>query len=239
MQYARTAAVERDVDEGLRSYMLAVYNFMGAGLALSGLAAMLVAWTSLGDLFLSVSEEGIGFTGLGWLVVLMPLAMLLIAMFRDPGSWSASGTQAFYWVFTAAQGVGLSVYLMTYTSGSIVRAFFITASAFAALSLYGYLTKRDLTGLGAFCFMGLVGMVLTALAAMLFGGDLPVTLFSAVGVLVMAGLTAYDTQKIKQRYRTIRSEDEAIRVAVWSALDLYLDALLLFKYILNLTGSRD
>lgn len=240
MIHAKSAATAVPaVDEGLRQHMLSVYNLMCGGLALSGLVAAMVAWTGIGALFYTTVDGEATFTALGWVGMLAPLAMLLVAMLGGR-SWSASTTRAFYWAFTAAQGVGLSTVLMAHTGADLAMGFFAAAATFAGLSLYGYTTRRDLTGVGTFCMMALIGLIVVSLVALLFGVGFSTTVFSLLAVLLFAGLTAYDTQNIKECYNQAMGQDDLGRAAVWGALSLYLDALNLFVHLTRLLGgSRD
>ena len=236
MQHAGTTGALADVqDAGLRAHMLRVYNTLTGGIALSSAVAAAVAFTGLQGLFFAQGPRGVSTTLLGMLVMLAPLGMLLVAMFRKPETWTESGTKAFYWAFVALQGVGLSVALISYGTGDVVRALLATTAAFAGLSIWGYTSQRSLDAVGSFCVMGLFGMIGIALLGLLTGFTVSSTVMGIVGVIVFAGLTAWDTQKIKLAY--LEGLGDEGRVVYWSALTLFLDAVNLFWSILRLTGG--
>ncbi len=244
-----SAAEKAQIDEGLRQYMLTVYNYMATGLAISGLIAWIVANVQpVTQVFFNVQVIGnqvaIAPNALGLVAMFAPLGMLLIAMFamRNP---SAKGSQAFYWAFVAINGVGLSLLLLIYTGESVVKTFFITAAAFGALSLYGYTTKRNLSGLGSFLLMGLVGLILASLVTMFMGGASPMMTFiiSVGGVLIFSGLIVFYTQQIKDTYVQLAmagaGRDEQTVTAVWGALSLYIAFINLLQFLLMLLGNRE
>ncbi|MBK1665415.1 hypothetical protein CKO38_11855 [Rhodospirillum rubrum] len=233
-------ATDAQVDAGLRTYMLRVYNYLASGLALSGVIAMSVVYTPLSAAFYQVSPEGqlMGLNMLGMIAVFAPLGLLFLAMFAAQ-KMSAAASQMFYWAFVALQGISLSTLLLVYTGESIVRVFFITAGTFAALSLYGYTTKRDLGGFGKFLFMGLIGMLLAAVVNIFLGSSMLQFVVSAVGVLVFSGLIAYDTQAIKERYYDGLGRDSETKMAVFSALALYLNFINLLQFLLYFLGNRE
>ncbi len=226
------------IDVGLRQYMLRVYNYMASGLFLSGLVAMLVANTSLQSLFFQVNEAGrVGYNGLGLVAMIAPLG-LIFGMQYAANRGKIVGLQAMYWAFVALMGVGLSVVLMTYTGASVTRVFFITAATFGALSLYGYTTKRDLSAFGAFLFMGLIGLVIASVVQIFLKSPMMQFIISIVGVLVFAGLTAHNTQTIKNQYFDIRGSSREDTTAVMGAVTLYLDFINLFQFLMMLMGQR-
>jgi len=236
--YGATRAEAAPIDMGLRQYMLRVYNYMASGLFLSGFVALLVANTSLQSLFFRVSETGrVGYTGLGLIGVLAPLGLIL-AMSFGAQRMKTTTLQACYWAFVASMGVGLSVILMTYTGVSVTRVFFITAASYGALSLYGYTTKRDLSGFGTFLFMGLIGMMIAGFVQMFWTSPAVYFVYSVVGVLLFAGLTAYDTQGIKNQYLTVRGSTMEDASAIMGAVLLYLDFVNLFQFLMSLMGQR-
>jgi FtsH-binding integral membrane protein len=232
---ADTAAI----DVGLRQYMLRVYNYMASGLFLSGLVALLVANTGARDLFFRVSETGkLGYTGLGWVAILAPLG-LIFAMQYAANRGKIVGLQAMYWAFVALMGVGLSLLLLTYTGVSVTRTLLITATAFGALSLYGYTTKRDLGPVGTFLFMGLIGLVIASVVQIFVQSAMMHFIISVVGVLIFAGLTAHNTQAIKNQYlMNVRGTSMEHTSAVMGAITLYLDFINLFQFLLALMGQR-
>lgn len=227
------------VDQGLRSYMLRVYNYMGAGLAITGAAAF-------GTFHAAVDATGaltpfgntVFVSPLKWVLILAPLAMVMFLSFRIH-KMSVSAAQLTFWAYAALVGVSFGSLGLIYTAGSIAQVFFITAGAFGALSLYGYTTKRDLTGLGSFLFMGLIGLIIASLVNLYFQSGMMSLVLSAVSVLIFTGLTAYDTQKIKEMY--FDGDDVAVmgRKAIMGALSLYLDFINLFLSLLRLFGNRN
>jgi FtsH-binding integral membrane protein len=239
--YGRTAATAADavqIDVGLRKYMLRVYNYMASGLLLSGIVALLVTNTGLQSLFFQAAETGRpGYTGLGLVAVFAPIGLILLMSFRAQ-RMSIAALQACYWGFVALMGVGLSTVLMIYTGASVVRVFFITAIAFSSLSMYGYTTKRDLGPVGTFLIMGLVGILIAGLVNIFLQSSMMHFIISAVGVLVFAGMTAYDTQKIKNSYFQLSGSGVAEHAAIMGAVTLYLDFINLFQFLLAFLGQR-
>src|SRR5499426_378918 len=198
---AGTITDQAAYDVGLRAHMLRVYNYMASGLALSGIVAYgLFASPELASLFFEV-EAGrvVGLNTLGWIAIFAPLGLLMLTSFRA-AQMSVGAVQAVYWAVTALMGVSLSLLLFRYTGASVARTFFITAAAFAALSLYGYTTKRDLSAFGKFLFMGVVGLILASLVNMFWPSGTASFIISVAGVLIITGLIAYDTQRIKTQY---------------------------------------
>lgn len=216
-------------DAGLRRYMLSVYNYMAAGLVVTGL----VAWFAVATGF----YQQIAATPWIWLVMLAPLAAVLFLSFRIE-KMSLGTAQAVFWGFAAIMGLSLAGIFLLYTGTSIARVFFITAGTFAAMSLYGYSTKRDLSAIGSFLMMGLFGLILASLVNLFLASTMLQFVISAIGVLVFTGLTAFDTQRIKQVYSTIGAAGHLAKAALMGALTLYLDFINLFVMLLNLTGSR-
>jgi len=241
-RYATPGAGARTIeraafDEGLRQYMLRIYWYMAGGLLVSGIAAALVMYTPLGGVFLAVNPFGrVVLTGLGWVALLAPIG-LIFWMSMGLRSMSASTLQALYWVFVALQGIGLAPVLLAYTGASVTRVFFITAASFAALSLYGYTTRRSLSGFGSFLVMGLFGIIIASLVNMFLGSAGLTFVISVIGVLVFAGLIAYDTQALKETYAEGVGREVETKTAVWGALQLYLNFLNLFLFLLRLLGN--
>jgi FtsH-binding integral membrane protein len=226
-------------DAGLRSYMLSVYNYMASGVLLTGIIAMLIANSSLINLVATASPAGgVQPTALGWIAIFAPLA-LVFALSFGINRMSAGTAQALYWVYAALVGVQFSTLFLAYTGVSIAQAFFATAASFLGLSLYGYTTKRDLSGVGTFLIMGVVGLIVAMLLNVFLqspGLDLAI---SAIGVLIFAGLTVYDTQKIKSIYFAVAGNGEAMaKTAVLGALNLYLDFINMFLFLLRFMGDR-
>jgi FtsH-binding integral membrane protein len=240
------------VDAGLRAYMLRIYNYMSIGLAITGLAALgvyMAAVTSdpsgaaakIGSAFLTPFGYAMFVSPLKWLFILAPLAMVF-ALSAGIARMRPATAQMMFWVFSALMGVSLSSIFLVYTHTSIVRVFFITAATFGALSLYGYTTKRDMSGIGSFLFMGLIGVVIASVVNLFLASTMLQLLVSVVGVLVFAGLTAYDTQRLKNDYIYGYAQaggDVAERAAITGALSLYLNFINLFTLLLQLLGQRD
>jgi hypothetical protein len=226
-------------DVGLRAHMIRVYNYMASGLVLSGIVAFgLFSSPQLASVFFQVSGGYVvGLTGLGWVATLAPLGLLLLVSFRA-ATMSVGAIQAVYWTVTALMGVSLSILLFTYTGASVARTFFVTAAAFGALSLYGYTTKRDLTAIGKFLFMGVIGLILASIVNMIWPSGTMSFVISAAGVLIFSGLIAYDTQKIKDQYSEAYGTDTAEKVAIFGALSLYLDFVNLFQFLMMFLGQR-
>ena len=226
------------IDQGLRAYMLRVYNLMALGLAITGLAA----W---GAFSFAVTPDGqltqFGYlmfqSGLRWVVIFAPLALVFFLSFRI-NSMSVPAAQTTFWVYAALVGLSLSVLFLVYTQTSIVRTFFITAAAFGGLSLYGYTTKRDLSAMGSFLIMGVFGVIIASLVNLFLASSALQFAISVIGVLVFAGLTAYDTQKIKEMYYEGDAEVVAGRKAIMGALRLYLDFINLFMFLVQFLGDR-
>jgi FtsH-binding integral membrane protein len=236
---AGTIADQASFDVGLRAHMVRVYNYMAAGLALSGIVAFgLFSSPQLASLFFEF-EGGrvIGLNMLGWIAIFAPLGLLLVVSFRA-GRMSVGSIQAVYWAVTALMGVSLSLVLFRYTGASVARTFFVTAAAFGALSLYGYTTKRDLTAMGKFLFMGVIGLILAGLINMIWPSGTMSFIISAAGVLIFSALIAYDTQRIKEQYAEAWGTDTAEKVAIFSALSLYLDFVNLFQFLTHFLGQE-
>ncbi len=225
---ARLSAAE--IDEGLRSYMLSVYNYMGIGLALTGLTAYVVA--------LSPAAMSLIFgTPLKWVVMLAPLGFVFYLSARIH-KMSPSSAQLTFWAFAVVMGLSLSSIFLVFTGASIARVFFITAATFGAMSLYGYTTKRDLTAWGSFLFMGLIGIIIAGLVNIFLMSSALQFAISILGVGIFVGLTAYDTQAIKEAYYEYDSPEVATRKAIFGALRLYLDFINLFIMLLQLFGQQ-
>ncbi|HTE81050.1 MAG TPA: Bax inhibitor-1/YccA family protein [Reyranella sp.] len=233
-------ADQASFDVGLRAHMIRVYNYMASGLALSGIVAFgLFSSPELAGLFFQISPRGavVGLNGLGWIAILAPLGLLLLTSFKG-ASMSVGAVQAVYWAVTALMGVSLSLLLFRYTGASVARTFFVTAASFGALSLYGYTTKRDLSAMGKFLFMGLIGLILASLVNMFFPSGTMSFIISAAGVLIFSGLIAYDTQRIKEQYADAYGTDVAEKMAIFGALSLYLDFVNLFQFLMSFMGQN-
>ncbi len=216
-------------DSGLRRYMLSIYNYMAGGLGLTGL----VAYSAVATGF----YQQIAATPLIWVVMLAPLIAVLFLSFRiDRMSFGAA--QALFWGYAALMGLSLAGILLVYTGTSVARVFFISAGTFAAMSLYGYSTGRDLSRFGSFLFMGLVGVVLAGIVNIFVASSALQFAISVIGVLVFTGLTAYDTQRIKAVYFAGNAGADLSKTALMGALTLYLDFINLFVMLLQLMGGR-
>ena len=223
-----------DVDVGLRDYMLRIYNYMASGLALTGIVAYVFAAGDANSMYASVAR-----TPLIYLVMLAPLGFVLVLSFGI-NRMQASTAQALFWAFSGVMGLSLASIFLHFTGASIARVFFITAGTFAAMSLYGYTTQRDLTQFGSFLMMGLIGIILASLVNVFLASSALQFAISVIGVIVFVGLTAYDTQRIKDMYFEIDHSDAQVagKTAIMGALSLYLDFINLFMMLLQLLGVR-
>jgi FtsH-binding integral membrane protein len=234
-----------EIDEGLRAYMLTVYNYMASALALTGLAAYVTANTqalySLLYTFAQTPDGQVvltGMTGLGYVAMFAPLGLVLFLSFRI-NNMQASTAQMTFWIYSALVGVSLASILFQYTGMSIAKTFFVTAAAFGSLSIYGYTTKKNLSGMGSFLIMGLFGLIIASVVNMFLQSSAMEFVISAAGVLIFAGLTAYDTQKIKLMYLQGEHSETAKKKAIMGALRLYLDFLNMFLFLLRFMGNRE
>jgi uncharacterized protein len=217
-----------DIDAGLREYMLRVYNYMTAGLAVSGLLALFAAQPSIAPMIWG--------TPLAWVVIFAPLAMVFFLSARIH-AMSFSTAQISFWVFAALMGLSLSSIFLQYSMGSIARVFFITSGTFAGMSLWGYTTSRNLSGFGSFLMMGLIGIIIAMLVNIFLASTMMDFVISVLGVLIFTGLTAYDTQRVKESYFEGDEAETAGKKAIMGALTLYLDFINLFIMLLRLFGS--
>ena len=217
-------------DAGLRSYMLSVYNYMASAVLLTGIVAMVFANTAFG--------VGIMTSPLRWLIILSPLA-IVFAMSFGVNRMKTSTIQALFWAFATLMGMSMSTIFMVYTGTSIAQTFFAVAAAFMGLSLYGYTTKKDLSGFGTFLIMGVIGLLVAMVINLFLQSPAMQLAISAIGVLLFAGLTAYDTQKIKSMYAYVAGTDMLGKTVIMGALTLYLDFINMFQFLLAFTGSRD
>ncbi|MHA6718055.1 Bax inhibitor-1/YccA family protein [Sphingomonas sp. RS6] len=242
--YATAGARAEAHDAGLRSYMLSVYNYMLSGVLLTGIVALAFGKVgALQSLLFTVQETSrglsIGPSLLGWVVMLSPLA-IVFAMSFGQNRMSESTLKALFFGYAGLLGASLSTIFITYTDTSIAQVFFGTAAGFAALSLYGYTTKKDLSGFGTFLMIGLVGLIVAMVVNLFLQSGTMSLIISAIGVLIFAGLTAYDTQKIKSMYTYVAGTPQQGKVAIMGALNLYLDFINMFLFLLRLFGaSRD
>lgn len=242
-RYAQGTAVGRveAIDQGLRAYMLRVYNYMASGVAITGVVAYLIYAMAVeqtaGGLALTAFGNFMFASAFKWVVIFAPLAMVFFISARI-NAMSLSAAQIAFWVFAALMGASISSIFLIYAGESIARVFFITAASFGALSLWGYTTSKDLSGWGSFLFMGLIGIIIAMLVNLFIGSTALQFAISAIGVLVFAGLTAYDTQQIKEMYSVNDDGSASGRKAVMGALRLYLDFINLFMMLLQLFGDR-
>lgn len=247
---AGSQARAHDIDAGLRAYMLRVYNYMAIGLGITGVVAFgffLMATTQDQGAAVAVLKNGQMLTEFGrllfvsplkWVVMLAPLGLVFLLSARID-KMSVSSAQMTFWLFAALMGASLSSIFLVYTHGSIARVFFITSASFGALSLWGYTTKKDISGWGSFLFMGLIGVIIASVVNIFLQSSALQFAVSVIGVLVFAGLTAYDTQKIKEMYYALDDSEVIGRKAIMGALRLYLDFINLFILLLSLFGNRD
>ena len=227
---ATTVGVPRAArDAGLRSYMLSVYNYMASGVLLTGIVALLFANSGLAAQVLV--------TPLRWLIIFAPLAFVMVMSF-GMNRLSTGTLQLLFWAFATAMGLSMSSIFLVYTGTSIATTFFAVSVAFLSLSLYGYTTKRDLSGFGTFLIMGVVGLLVAMVINIFLQSPAMQMAISAIGVLLFAGLTAYDTQKIKSMYAYVAGTDMMGKVVIMGALNLYLDFVNMFTFLLQFLGDR-
>lgn len=238
----QTSAAE--MDQGLRSFMLGVYNNMSIGLAITGLAAIgisllaIAGYSANGRAILSPTGVALYTSPLKWVVMLAPLAFILFFSFKAE-SMSSSTARAMFFAFAAVMGVSLSSIFVVFTGESITKVFFITSAAFGGLSLYGYTTKKSLSGMGSFLIMGLIGLMIASIVNIFLASSALSFAISAIGVLVFAGLTAWDTQRLKEMYLYSDMDPEsAAKLSVNGALSLYLNFVNMFQMLLQLFGDR-
>ena len=226
---ARGAETREVFDAGLRAHMLRVYNYMASGLALTGIVAFAAARYGV--------YEQLAGTPLSWVVMLAPLGFIFFLSFKIQ-TMRASTAQTLFWAFAGLMGLSMASIFLMFTGASIARVFFITAGTFAGMSLWGYTTKRDLSGMGPFLFMGLIGIILASIVNMFIGSSALQFAVSVIGVLIFVGLTAYDTQKIKNEYAEWHDSETSAKLAIMGALRLYLDFINLFMLLLHFFGDR-
>jgi uncharacterized protein len=219
-------------DAGLRSYMLSVYNYMASGVLLTGVVAMLFARSGM------AADIMMGPGILKYVIMFAPLAFILVMSF-GLNKLSTVALQACFWAFATVMGLSMSTIFLVYTGSSIAQTFFATSAAFAGLSLWGYTTKKDLSGMGTFLIMGVVGLLVASIINMFLQSGTFSLVISFVGVLLFAGLTAYDTQKIKSMYAYVAGTDMMGKTVIMGALNLYLDFVNMFQFLLSFMGDRD
>jgi len=217
-------------DAGLRSYMLSVYNYMASGILLTGIVALLFANSGM-------AAQVLG-TPLRWVIMLAPLAFVMVMSFGI-NRLSTGTLQLLFWAFAFVMGLSMSSIFLVFTGTSIAQTFFAVSAAFMGLSLYGYTTKKDLSGFGTFLIMGVIGLLVAMVINIFLQSPAMQMAISAIGVLLFAGLTAYDTQKIKSIYAHVAGTDMMGKMIIMGALNLYLDFINMFTFLLNFMGSRD
>ena len=228
---AATVGIPRAArDAGLRSYMLSVYNYLASGVLLTGIVALLF--------FNSGLAEQVLVTPLRWVIMFAPLAFVMVMSFGI-NRISTGTLQLLFWAFATVMGLSMSSIFIVFTGTSIAQTFFAVSVGFLGLSLYGYTTKRDLSGFGTFLIMGVVGLLVAMLLNLWLQSPAMMYAISAIGVLLFAGLTAYDTQKIKSTYAYVAGTDMMGKAVIMGALNLYLDFVNMFTFLLNFMGSRD
>ena len=216
-------------DAGLRSYMLSVYNYMASGVLLTGIIALLFANSGMAAQVMA--------TPLRWVIMLAPLAFVMVMSF-GVNRLSTGTLQLLFWAFATAMGLSMSTIFLVYTGTSIAQTFFAVSAAFMGLSLYGYTTKKDLSGFGTFLIMGVVGLLVAMVINIFLQSPAMQMAISAIGVLLFAGLTAYDTQKIKSMYAHVAGTDMMGKTVIMGALSLYLDFINMFTFLLSFMGDR-
>ena len=227
---AATVSVPRAArDAGLRSYMLSVYNYMASGVLLTGIVALLFANSGMAAQVMA--------TPLRWLIIFAPLAFVMVMSF-GMNRLQTGTLQALFWAFAVAMGLSMSTIFLVYTGTSIAQTFFAVSAGFLGLSLFGYTTKKDLSGLGTFLIMGVVGLLVAMIINLFLQSSAMAMAISAIGVLLFAGLTAYDTQKIKSMYAYVAGTDMMGKVVIMGALNLYLDFINMFTFLLSFMGDR-
>lgn len=229
--YGSGAQTQALFDEGLRQHMLRVYNYMALGLVITGIVAFVFGSTPA--LYVPIFS-----TPLKWVVMLAPLAFVFFFSFRIQ-SMSSSTAQMTFWAFCAVMGLSLASVFLAFTGKSIAQTFFITAAMFGTISLYGYTTKRDLSKMGSFLMMGLFGIIIAGIVNIFLGSSALQFAISVIGIVVFVGLTAYDTQNIKEQYSENYDQESNQKLAVFGALSLYLNFVNIFQLLLNFTGERE
>ena len=233
---AGTRVGTQEVDEGLRSYMLSVYNYMAGGIALTGIVAYATFLLAASN---PAVQQILFASPLKWVVIFAPLAMVFFMAARI-NSMSIGAAQLTFWIYAALVGVSLSSLFIIYTGESLTRVFLITAAMFGAISIWGYTTKKDLSGWGSFLIMGVIGIVIAAVVNIFLQSSAMQWALSVLCVVIFSGLTAYDTQKLKQIYYSVQGDTLAMgRSAIMGALNLYLDFLNIFLSLLQLFGNRN
>jgi FtsH-binding integral membrane protein len=231
-RYMPRAGVDAAVfDQGLRSYMLGIYNYMASAVALSGIVALLVAGSPM-------LTQAIFGTPLKWVVMLAPIGFVMLMSFRFE-KMSKTALMACFWVFAALMGASLASILLVFTGASVARAFFVAAAMFAGISIYGYTTKADLSKMGTFLIMGLIGVVIAGLVNIFMQSSMMQFVISVASVVVFTGLTAWDTQRLKDTYGETYGTQMQDKVAIMGALSLYLNFVNIFQALVSLFGDKN
>ncbi len=236
VNYGRTTRAGVDYDAGLRSYMLGIYNYMALALAVTGVAALGTAYFAATN---PAVAQALYASPLRWVIMFAPLGFVMVMSFGI-NRLSTAALQATFWAFAAVMGVSMSWIFMVFTGTSIVQTFFVTAAAFGGLSLYGYTTKRNLSGMGSFLVMGLIGLIIASIVNIFLASSALSFAISVIGVLIFAGLTAYDTQRLKMEYNMVAGNAAVMaRATIMGALSLYLNFINMFMFLLQFMGSRE
>ena len=230
------AAAGADIDQGLRAYMLGIYNYMAIAMVITGGVAMATAnW-----IINSPAAQQVMFgSPLRWVIMLAPLAFVMVLSFGI-NKLSASAARTIFFVYAAVMGVSLSSIFLVYSGASIAQTFFVTAAAFGGLSLFGYTTKKNLSGMGSFLLMGLIGLIIAMVVNLFLQSSMLMFAINVIGVLIFAGLTAYDTQRLKHMYDVVAHSGELMaKTSVMGALSLYLNFVNMFMFLLSFLGNRE
>ena len=239
--YQARTVDQATIDAGLRQHMLSVFNYMTVALAITGLVAFVVAQMAVASYSpLRLTEFGglLYNSPLKWVIMLAPIGFVFLFAARVH-KMSMASAQGTFWAFAAVMGLSLSSIFLVYTGASVTRVFFITSATFAATALFGYTTKRDLSKFGTFLIMGLIGIVIASLVNIFMESSALQFAISVIGVLVFTGLTAYDTQRIKEEYNEMYAPDDLGRMAIMGALSLYLNFINLFTMLMQLLGNKN
>lgn len=236
VNYGSATRAGVEYDAGLRSYMLGIYNYMALALAVTGLAALGTAYFAATN---PAVAQALYASPLRYVIMFAPLAFVMVMSFGI-NRLSTGALQATFWAFAAVMGVSISWIFMVFTGSSIVQTFFVTAAAFAGLSLYGYTTKRSLSGMGSFLVMGVIGLIIASIVNIFLASSALSFAISVIGVLIFAGLTAYDTQRLKMEYNMVAGNAAVMaRATIMGALSLYLNFINMFMFLLQFLGNRE
>lgn len=231
-----STATNAEIDQGLRAYMLGIYNYMTIAMVITGGVAMATANWLINSF---VAQQIMFGSPLRWVIMLAPLAFVMVLSFGI-NKLSASAARAIFFVYAAVMGVSLSSIFLVYSGQSIAQTFFVTAAAFGGLSLFGYTTKKNLSGMGSFLMMGLIGLIIAMVVNMFVQSDMMMFAINVIGVLIFAGLTAYDTQRLKHMYDMVSHSGEMMaKTSVMGALSLYLNFINMFMFLLSFLGNRE